>query len=463
MAYHPPYGGPPQGHSPQPPYGQQPYGAPPPQQYGAPPQQQYGAPPPNQYGAPPQQFGAPPQQPPYAQPGYQQYNAPPPGPYGQQYPPPQQPPYGQPPPGQYPPQQGYQQPPYGSPAPVAGAYGAPPVQYPQQNYQQPYAQPTPPSLGYGPPQHIPYDGIADAEALRKAMKGFGTNERLLIQTLADKDPLQVAVIQRTFQQRYGKNLIKEVMSEVSGYFEDGLTAIIRGPLGQDVYLLRQATNGPGTKEKVLNDVLLGRSNADMRAIKEAYQKTYRRSLEADLKADLSLKTERHFMMVLAANRNEESMPVVPQQIDRDVMELYKATEGKLGTDQLMVCNILTQRSNAQISAIAHTYKQKYSKDLETVIKKEFSGHMEGALLYQLRTGVDKAMRDAILLEETMAGPGTKDMLLVNRVVRAHWDRNHMAQVKGAYQHRFRRSLASRIKGDTSGDYERLMLACIGER
>lgn len=38
----------------------------------------------------------------------------------------------------------------------------------------------------------------------------------------------------------------------------------------------------------------------------------------------------------------------------------------------------------------------------------------------------------------------------------------MANVRGAYERRYRRSLASRIKGETSGDYERLMLACIGE-
>ena len=73
------------------------------------------------------------------------------------------------------------------------------------------------------------------------------------------------------------------------------------------------------------------------------------------------------------------------------------------------------------------------------------------------------MRDAILLEETMAGAGTKDNLLVNRVIRAHWDRNHMSQVKGAYRARFHKDLASRIKGETSGDYEKLMVACIGER
>jgi annexin A7/11 len=88
--------------------------------------------------------------------------------------------------------------------------------------------------------------------------------------------------------------------------------------------------------------------------------------------------------------------------------------------------------------------------------------MEDALLHQLRTGTDKAMRDALLLEAAMSGMGTKDALLVNRVVRIHWDRNHMQQVKGAYQHHFHKSLSSRIKGETSGDYEKLMVAALGE-
>lgn len=85
--------------------------------------------------------------------------------------------------------------------------------------------------------------------------------------------------------------------------------------------------------------------------------------------------------------------------------------------------------------------------------------MELALLHQLRTGTDKAMRDALLLEDAMSGAGTKDALLTQRVVRAHWDRNHMQQVKGAYQHKFHNSLISRIKGETSGNYENLLVAC----
>lgn len=87
--------------------------------------------------------------------------------------------------------------------------------------------------------------------------------------------------------------------------------------------------------------------------------------------------------------------------------------------------------------------------------------MEKALLYQLRAGKDRVMRDAELLEEAMAGIGTKDELLVNRVVRYHWDRNHMHQVKAAYRQRYGRDLGQRIRGETSGYYETLMLACIG--
>lgn len=88
--------------------------------------------------------------------------------------------------------------------------------------------------------------------------------------------------------------------------------------------------------------------------------------------------------------------------------------------------------------------------------------MEDALLFQLRHAVDKYMHNAQLLEDAMAGMGTKDFLLVSRVVRFHWDRNEMSQIKAAYQHKYRQSLARRIKGETSGDYERLMIACIGE-
>ena len=165
-------------------------------------------------------------------------------------------------------------------------------------------------------------------------------------------------------------------------------------------------------------------------------------------------------MILQANRQEDSAPVVPQNIDADVAELHRATEARAGAEQLTVCSILTNRSDAQIRAIAHAYEKRFAIPLEKVIIKEFAGHMEQALVQMVRCGTDRAMRDAVLLEDTMRGMGTKDELLVFRTVRVHWDRAHLAQVKGAYRHRFGQELVHRVKGETSGWYEKSLVAMI---
>jgi annexin A7/11 len=243
------------------------------------------------------QFGAPP--------------GPPPGQYGQGPPPGQ---FGAPPPGQYAPPQAYQQAPTGPPAP--------------------------PSLGYAPGQMSNVNMSGAADAMRKAMKGFGTDEKTLIQVLAPMGPLEVASVKHAFQQGHKRDLLKDVHSETSSYFREGLEAIIRGPLEQDCFTLREALSGMGTKEAMLDEVLLGRTNADINAIKRHYQHMYKRSLESDLKSDLSGKTERMYDMVVAARRTEESAPINPQQIDQNVNDLYKATEGQMGTDELQVCAII---------------------------------------------------------------------------------------------------------------------------
>jgi annexin A7/11 len=200
------------------------------------------------------------------------------------------------------------------------------------------------------------------------MKGFGTDEKALIRVLSNKDPLQIDAVRHAFERNFNRKLISDIEKETSGWFETGLVQLARGPLSADVHNLYKAMSGPGTKEVVLNDILLSRSNADLHAIKSAYRKKFGKNLEDAVKGELSLKTERHFMIVLSAKRAEESAPVVPQQVDDDVMQIYKATEGRMGTDEIMVCSILSTRSDNQIRAIVHTYRQKFNKDLEKVIR-----------------------------------------------------------------------------------------------
>lgn len=295
------------------------------------------------------------------------------------------------------------------------------------------------------------------------MKGLGTNEAALIQVLSKPDPLQINLLKNTYNQRFGRNLEKDIWSETSKHFREGLMAIVRGPLLQDVHNVHESIAGIGTKESLLNEVLLGRSNADIRAIKHAYQLQYKHTLEDDVKGDLSLKTKQLFIMVMAATRAEENAPVIPQEVERDVVELHRATEGRsIGKDQITVCDIISRRSDGQIRAISHNFQQKHHRSLQDVLKKKFEGHMESALLLMIDRASDRAMTDAVQLEESMKGAGTKDKMLVDRVVRVHWDRAHMDQVKRAYQHRYKKDLIARVKGEihSDRDYENLMVACL---
>lgn len=301
---------------------------------------------------------------------------------------------------------------------------------------------------------------SEVEGLMKAMKGFGTDEKALIRILAKQDPIQINTIRIQYNQRFMKDLVKELETETSGYFEKGLVSIARGPLTSDAWALYEATKGLGTKEAVLNDVLCARSNADINAIKAEYHQIFRQSLESDIRSDLSAGTEQLFVMILAAHRNEESAPIIPQQIEQDAAELSKALANIIGKNSQEVCQILTSRSDAQLRAIMQAYQRKYMKSLPSVIKSKFSGHMEDALLLILARANNRALSDAEQLEDAMAGIGTKDQLLVQRVVRAHWNRQHMQAVRNEYQNKYKRTLVKRIQGETRGDYEKLMVACV---
>lgn len=57
--------------------------------------------------------------------------------------------------------------------------------------------------------------------------------------------------------------------------------------------------GVGTKEDMLNDVLIGRSNADMHAIKAKYQEVFKKPLDYDVESDLSLKTKTMFQLIMS--------------------------------------------------------------------------------------------------------------------------------------------------------------------
>ena len=304
--------------------------------------------------------------------------------------------------------------------------------------------PKQPSPGYIPGQMSNLDATKDADALRGAMRGFGTDEKTLIMILAKADPLYMAKLVRTFKTHVGRELLKDVKSETSDKLEDALVACIRGPLMQDVYAVNKAVDRIGTDEDILTDVLVGRSNADLDAIKRAYEETYKKTtLEKDVLGDLSGDTKKLFTMILANARQEDNHYIDQQAVTNDVKELYDALVGKSTSDILAVCRVVTSRSDSHLRAVISAYDSENRIKLFKRIETSASGHLEDTILAILRGAVDPHERDATLIEKALFP--LKESLLTERIIRLHWDANRKRQVMAAYQAKYKKSLVATVK------------------
>ena len=437
-----PYPGQPPYPYPQQPYpGQQPY-----------PQQPYPGQPPYPYPQQPYPSQQPyPGQPPY--PGQQPYPAQPgQPPYPGQPPNPQQPPYPQQP---YPQQPGYtqgQQPPAQQPAYAQGQQ--PPAQQPNPQGQPAYAQP---QIPQPMPQNIPIDQKRvdeDAASLRKAMKGFGTDEKAIIKIIANRTNRERLAMIDSFKRQFNRDLLKDLKSELSGKFEDATLALFKDPIEYDCYSLNKAMKGAGTNEDTLIEILATRPNYYINDIKQKYRLLYSKTLEEHLSSELSGDLKKVMLTLASAFRSTNTNADITDCTNK-VEQLYKAGEKRLGTDEKVFYDILTKASPEEIKMMDKLYTQKYNHGLLKAIDKEFSGDLKKLLKTMIHVSLNPAEYFATRVNDAIKGVGTKDTLLIRILVTR--DEIDMPQIKAEYRRLYNRDMVKDIEKDTSGDYKRLLV------
>jgi len=280
----------------------------------------------------------------------------------------------------------------------------------------------------------------------------------LINVFGHRDGPTIDAIRAQYTTRIRRDLVETLEKETSGNFETALVSTALGPIESEAYFTHRAIAGFGTKESMLTEAIMGKNNQQIATLKSVYQRRYGESLESAVRGDLSGKTEQMFVLALNGNKMDNWVQVDPQVVSNDVRTLYAATQGRIGTDEIQVCSILLRANDAYIRAYVDSYKRQYAQDFLKMIRKEFSGHMAAALLYIVKGAINKAERDVELLEDSMAGLGTRDELLISRLVRAHWDKGYFATVKLTYTAVYKKDLTKRVKGETSGSYGKMMVA-----
>ncbi|XP_041124819.1 annexin A7-like isoform X1 [Polyodon spathula] len=354
------------------------------------------------------------------------------------------------------------------PAPAPGPGHAPAQMYyggtqfvaweePQRSYEQPMMgmpayegtiKPTP-----------NFNAEKDAEILRKAMKGFGTDEQAIIDVVSRRTNSERQKIKAMFKTLYGKDVIKDLKSELSGNMEEVILALFMPPTYFDAWSLRHAMKGAGTQENVLIEILCTRDNKQIRDIVQCYNTEFQRDLEKDIRKDTSGHFERLLISMCQGNR-DENQTVNLQKAQEDAQRLYQAGEGKLGTDESSFNMILATRSFPQLKATIEAYATIGKRQLESAIDKEFSGSVESGLKAIVKCAQNRPAYFAERLFKAMKGAGTDDSTLSRIIVtRSEID---LVQIKQAYMQMYQKTLHTAVHGETSGDYRKLLLAIVGQ-
>nr|XP_027235561.1 annexin B10-like isoform X1 [Penaeus vannamei]XP_027235566.1 annexin B10-like isoform X1 [Penaeus vannamei] len=313
-----------------------------------------------------------------------------------------------------------------------------------------------------------FDPSSDAAALRKAMKGFGTDEAAIIAILSRRTSDQRQQIMLKYQQSYGReegdgskkaltgDLVKDLKSELSGKFEDTILALMT-PL--PLFLAKEinhAIAGVGTNERTLVEILCTRDNASLMLIKNAYYQHFRKKLEEDLHGDTSGDFRRLLISMCACARDEASCD--PALANNLAQQLYKAGEGKMGTDEAEFNRILSAYSYPLLRCVFEEYRKIKGKTFGDAIDSELSGDLKLGMKTIYQCIENRAAFFAKELHNSMAGAGTNDRALIRLVVsRSEID---MGNIKQEYQKLYKKPLEKDIKDDTSGDYKRVLLALV---
>ncbi|KAK5890158.1 hypothetical protein CesoFtcFv8_010383 [Champsocephalus esox] len=309
-----------------------------------------------------------------------------------------------------------------------------------------------------------FDPAADAQALRKAMKGFGTDEDTIIDIIAQKSNAQRQEIRQTFKSLLGRDLMKDLKSELSKNLERLIIGLMLTPAEFDAKMMKKAMEGAGTDEHALIEILVTRSSEQILAMNAAYQAGYTKSMEEAIHSDTSGLFCR-ILVSLAQGAREED-PANEERANADAQELADACNADSDDMENKFMSILCTRSFPHLRRVFQEFVRYSNKDIEQIIKKEMSGDVKNAFYAIVRSVKNQPSYLADRLYKAMKGLGTDDRALIRIMVsRSEIDlfniRKEFKETHDVSLHEFIQ--VETMIGDTSGDYRKtLQLLCGGE-
>ncbi|XP_043690691.1 annexin-like protein RJ4 [Telopea speciosissima] len=299
--------------------------------------------------------------------------------------------------------------------------------------------------------------VEDAEILRKACKGWGTDEKAIISVLGHRNAFQRKQIRQTYEELYQEDLIKQLESELSGDFEKAIYRWILDPADRDAVLANVALKNAKPNYRVIVEISCVHSPNELLEVKRAYHSRYKHSLEEDVashtKGDL-----RKLLFALVGTYKYDGNEIDSRLAASEAKILHEMIRGKsFGHED--VIRIMGTRSRAQLIATFNCFKDQQS----TSITKSIVGDPDDAFLEALRVATRCIYAPqkyfGKVLQNAINKVGTDEDALTRVIVtRAEKD---LKDIKEMYHKRSTVTLDHAVAKETSGDYQAFLLTLLG--
>ncbi|XP_037426169.1 annexin D3-like isoform X1 [Triticum dicoccoides] len=347
---------------------------------------------------------------------------------------------------------------------------------------------------------------ADAESLRNAVQGWGTDEKALVEILSRRTAAQRAEIRRAYASLYKESLLTRLHDELSGHFQvlaphpqsingslyytvmicaaarmmtmcccvcthfisgdiikKAMVLLATDPAERDAKLVREALGRRGDDRDawVLIEAACAATPEHLVAVRRAYRSLHGSSLEEDVAACSAFQEPLRKLLVSLVR----SYRCAEESVDMDVAkleaaQLAEAVRRKKQPHGGEVVRIVSTRSKSQLAATFRCYKEQHGSDIEEDMKQYSSSQFARMLKIAVWCLTSPEKHYAEVIRYSILGLGTDEDTLTRAIVsRADID---MEKIKQEYRVRFKTTVTDDVVGDTSGYYMDILLALVGK-
>uniref|UniRef100_A0A667YVL3 Annexin n=1 Tax=Myripristis murdjan TaxID=586833 RepID=A0A667YVL3_9TELE len=203
----------------------------------------------------------------------------------------------------------------------------------------------------------------DVTSLRNAIKGAGTDEKVLVEILASRTAQQVKDIVAAYREEYDDSLEEDIAGDTSGHFKRLLVILLQA-------LFKAGEQKFGTDEQQFITILGNRSAEHLRKVFDAYMKLSGYEIEESIQRETSGSLRD---LLLAVVKCARSVPAYFAET------LYYSMKGA-GTDDQTLIRVMVTRSEVDMLDIRSEFRKISPKSLHAMIMGDTGGDYRKALL-----------------------------------------------------------------------------------